>query len=81
MPETLKQMLEVQLQHLSTAERELLSCASVVGQHFTAWSVTQMLARSPSDVEQLCDALAERQQFLKSSGDTRVARRGADPCL
>ena len=38
-PETLRQMLEIQLQHLSDAERQLLKCASVAGQRFTAWSV------------------------------------------
>lgn len=67
-PETLRQMLELQLQHLSEAEQELLKCASVGGQHFTAWAVATMLKRDPSEVEQACAALAERQQFLKSSG-------------
>lgn len=67
-PETLRQMLELQLQHLSEAEQELLKCASVGGQHFTAWAVATMLKRDPSTVEQACAALAERQQFLKSSG-------------
>src|SRR5215510_4411384 len=42
-PETLRQMLEVQLLHLSTSERQLLKCASVAGQHFTAWSVAMMM--------------------------------------
>ena len=42
-PETLRQMLEIQLQHASDAEQQLLKCASVAGQHFTAWSVATML--------------------------------------
>jgi DNA-binding winged helix-turn-helix (wHTH) protein/tetratricopeptide (TPR) repeat protein len=67
-PDTLKQMLDVQLQHLGNSDNELLRCASVAGQHFTAWAVATMLAKNPSEVEQQCDALAERQQFLKSSG-------------
>lgn len=67
-PDTLRQMLELQLQHLSDAEQELLKCASVGGLHFTAWAVATMLKRNPSEVEQACAALAERQQFLKSSG-------------
>src|SRR5579864_3450397 len=67
-PETLRQMLELQLQHLSQAEQELLKCASVSGQHFSAWAVATMLRRDPSAVEQACAALADRQQFLKSSG-------------
>ena len=44
-PETLKQMLEVQLRHLSDGEQHLLKCASVAGQHFTAWSVATMLEK------------------------------------
>ena len=67
-PETLRQMLEVQLQHLSREERQLLKCASVAGQHFTAWSIATMLASDSSDVEEQCAALAERQQFLKAGG-------------
>jgi len=65
-PDTLKQMLEVQLQHLSLGEQNLLRCASVGGEHFTAWSVATMIGRNVSDIEQECDALAERQQFLRS---------------
>jgi DNA-binding winged helix-turn-helix (wHTH) protein/tetratricopeptide (TPR) repeat protein len=75
-PETLKQMLEVQLQHLDDAENELLRCASVAGQQFTAWSVAIMLQKDPSDVELQCDELAERQQFLKFSG-TREMNDGS----
>jgi len=67
-PDTLKQLLEVQLHRLSDAEQELLKCASVAGQHFTAWSVAAMLSTDPSHLEQMCEALAERQQFLRSSG-------------
>ena len=35
-PETLRQMLEMQLQHTTEAQQRLLTCASVVGQRFTA---------------------------------------------
>jgi DNA-binding winged helix-turn-helix (wHTH) protein/tetratricopeptide (TPR) repeat protein len=65
-PETLRQMLELQLQHLSQDEQQLLKCASVAGEHFSAWSIATMMHRDPSDVEQQCSALAERQQFLKA---------------
>jgi len=67
-PETLRQMLEVQLQHLSSSERQLLKCASVAGQYFTAWSVATMMAQESATVEDQCSELAERQQFLKSYG-------------
>jgi tetratricopeptide (TPR) repeat protein len=67
-PETLKQMLELQLQHASARERQLLRCASVVGHHFTAWSVATMLGCDSSQIEDELSELAERQQFLKSAG-------------
>ena len=68
-PETLKQMLEMQLRHASDAEQQLLKCASVAGQRFTIWSVATMLGEDPSTIEAMCEALADRQQFLKPSGD------------
>ena len=67
-PETLKQMLEMQLHHVTDSERRLLECASVAGQHFTAWSVAMMLSRDVLEVEAQCAELAERQQFLKVRG-------------
>jgi DNA-binding winged helix-turn-helix (wHTH) protein/tetratricopeptide (TPR) repeat protein len=75
-PETLKQMLDLQLQHASDAEQQLLKCASVAGVHFTAWAVATMMASDASDFDERCDALAERQQFLKASG-TRQLPDGA----
>ena len=67
-PETLRQMLEVQLQHSTDAEQQLLKCASVAGQQFTAWAVATMMGSELSDVEEACTASAERLQFLKASG-------------
>jgi DNA-binding winged helix-turn-helix (wHTH) protein/tetratricopeptide (TPR) repeat protein len=74
-PETLRQMLEMQLEHLTETERRMLECASVAGQHFTAWSVATMLVRDPSAVEEKCQALADGQQFLKLSGTRALAGR------
>ena len=67
-PDTLKHLLEVQLQHLREPEQHLLKCASVHGQRFTTWSIAVMLESDAAGLEQMCEALAERQQFLKPSG-------------
>ena len=67
-PETLRQMLELQLQHSTDAEQQLLKCASVEGQQFTAWAVATMLGRDLSEIEEACTVSAERLQFLKASG-------------
>jgi DNA-binding winged helix-turn-helix (wHTH) protein/tetratricopeptide (TPR) repeat protein len=72
-PETLKQMLEVQLQHSSEAEYQLLKCASVAGQQFTAWAVATMMERDPTEVEEQCSASAERLQFLNACGLVELA--------
>ncbi len=74
-PETLKQMLEIQIQYASEGDRQLLKCASVSGLNFTVWAVATMLESDPSTVEEHCHALAERQQFLKFSG-IRELRNG-----
>lgn len=67
-PDTLRQMLEVQLGDLSENQQRLLKCASVSGEHFSAWAVATMLGTPLSDAEEQCTQLAERQQFLKTSG-------------
>ena len=72
-PETLKQMLEMQLQHATDAEQQLLKCASVAGQRFTSWAVGTMLAQDPAAVEVTCEELVERQQFLKGAGSRELS--------
>jgi len=67
-PETLRQMLELQLQHSTEREQQLLKCASVAGEHFTTWALATMLESELADVEEACAASAERLQFLKASG-------------
>lgn len=71
-PETLKQMLEMQMQHLSEAEQQVLKCASVAGQRFSAWAIGAMQGSDVSIVESMCDALADRQQFLRASGSREL---------
>jgi DNA-binding winged helix-turn-helix (wHTH) protein/tetratricopeptide (TPR) repeat protein len=67
-PDTLKQMLELQMRHLTEIERQFLKCASVAGQRFTAWAIAAMLMSQSSEVEQQCAALTERHQFLTFFG-------------
>jgi predicted ATPase len=72
-PETLKQMLQLQLQHASDAEQQLLRCASVVGHQFTACSIEMMLEGDVGAYEELCEGLADRQQFIKFAGTRDLA--------
>jgi predicted ATPase/DNA-binding winged helix-turn-helix (wHTH) protein len=52
-PETLKQMLQLQLQHASKAEQQLLA---------------MMLGGEVGTCEELCEGLADRQQFIRFAG-------------
>ncbi|HSQ20180.1 MAG TPA: AAA family ATPase, partial [Blastocatellia bacterium] len=72
-PETLRQMLEVQLQQLTSEEQQLLKCASVAGKHFTAWSVATMIERHVAMVEEQVTVLADRQHCVKSLGTRELA--------
>ena len=67
-PETLQQMLEAQFDRLSAPEQRVLKSASVAGERFSVWTITNMLDISPDQIEDLCDQLSARQQVIKSAG-------------
>jgi tetratricopeptide (TPR) repeat protein len=67
-PETLQRMLEIQLERLGPEELRILQCASVAGERFSVWAATAMLDTSPASIEETCDRLANRQQFIRSDG-------------
>jgi DNA-binding winged helix-turn-helix (wHTH) protein/tetratricopeptide (TPR) repeat protein len=72
-PDTLRQMLEMQLGNVSTDQQQLLTCASVVGEQFSAWSVALMMDTSLIEAEKQCAALADREQFLRVNGTRELA--------
>ena len=67
-PETLQQMLEVQLDQLTEAEQRLLRAASVSGMKFPVWAVAAMTGIDDAAAERLCEELALRQQFIRDAG-------------
>jgi DNA-binding winged helix-turn-helix (wHTH) protein/tetratricopeptide (TPR) repeat protein len=67
-PDTLQQMLEIQLEQLSPEEQRILESGSVAGKRFSAWAAGAMLEASPTTIEEACDRLANRQQFIRSVG-------------
>ena len=64
-PETLQQMLEIQVERLDEAERRVLKSASVAGRRFSAWAVAAMLDTGVAEIEETCEGFAQRQQFLR----------------
>jgi predicted ATPase len=67
-PETLQQMLEAQFDQLSEQEQRVLKSGSVAGERFSLWAIGTTLDIQPDQIEEICDRIAERQQFIKSAG-------------
>jgi tetratricopeptide (TPR) repeat protein len=61
-------MLEIQLERLEPEDRGILQAACVVGEHFTVWAVAAMLGGDVASLEEVCEKLANRQQFIRSAG-------------
>jgi len=64
-PETLQQMLENQFEQLSAEEQRILETCSVAGERFSVWAAAAMLETLPTSIEETCDRLAQRQQFIR----------------
>ena len=67
-PEEVQSFIEAQTGRLSSRERTILEAASAVGTRFRADSVAAALGSEASEIETVCDALAERDHFLEDSG-------------
>jgi DNA-binding winged helix-turn-helix (wHTH) protein/tetratricopeptide (TPR) repeat protein len=67
-PQSLRQMIEQQLGRLIPGEQELLEAASVPGMIFSAASLAAALETQVEAVENRCEALARREQFVGAAG-------------
>jgi predicted ATPase len=72
-PETLQQMLEIQFEQLSAEELRILQSCSVAGERFSVWEAAVMLETSPTWIEETCDKLAQRGQFIRFAGIHKTA--------
>jgi predicted ATPase len=79
LPESLRQLIALQLDRLSQEERGVLEAASVAGMEFSAAWVAAALETDVLEVEGCCEALACRRLFLDSGkGPTGSERRLAE---
>src|SRR5215470_10233676 len=67
-PESIRQMIEKQLDRLSQDQRRTLEVASVAGVEFDAEAVAVGLEKGVVEIEEICEELAHRHQFLHAVG-------------
>jgi len=67
-PDTLRQLIERQLDRLDPDARRALDAASVVGSEFSSAAVAAALEEAVEPVDERCEALAERGLFLRARG-------------
>jgi DNA-binding winged helix-turn-helix (wHTH) protein/tetratricopeptide (TPR) repeat protein len=67
-PETLRQMLEVQFVQLDVLEQDILRSASVAGERFSVWAIAATLEVDTDQIEDTCEKLADRLQFIRPLG-------------
>ena len=67
-PDSIRHMIEKQIDHLDADDRRLLEAASAAGAEFSALAVAAGLAEEIAGVEARCEELARRNQFIHEAG-------------
>ena len=68
MPAGLQEMIVRQMERLSPLDQQVLEVASVAGAEFSVAAIVEGLETAVGEVEERCEALARREQFLRASG-------------
>jgi DNA-binding winged helix-turn-helix (wHTH) protein/tetratricopeptide (TPR) repeat protein len=64
-PDTVRQLIDIQIDRLKLNEQHILEAASLVGGQFAAGSVGHALDLTGDEVDSLCEGLAGEQRFLR----------------
>ena len=67
-PDSIKQLIEKQLDHLDAAQQRTLEAASLAGAEFSTLAVVAGLGEDRATVEERCDAMARQRQFIQECG-------------
>lgn len=70
-PETLRQMIELEIERLSTEEQRVLEIAGVTGVSFTAEATGADTAIGPEEFERVCENLSRRHHMFHRAGAHR----------
>ncbi|MFY9555657.1 MAG: AAA family ATPase [Blastocatellia bacterium] len=67
-PDSIKQMIEKQVNHLDLNQQRMLEAASVAGAEFSTLAVVAGLGEDRAAVEARCDELVRQHQFIQDRG-------------
>jgi predicted ATPase len=67
-PDSIKQMIEKQVDHLDLNQQRTLEAASVAGAEFSTPALEAGLGENRTTVEERCDQLARQRQFIRDCG-------------
>jgi DNA-binding winged helix-turn-helix (wHTH) protein/predicted ATPase len=67
-PESIRQLIEAQLDRLDERDQRILEAASVAALEFPVLAVAAALEEDAGEIESRCEALSRRHQFIKESG-------------
>jgi predicted ATPase len=70
-PAVVRELTLMNLETLESGDRRILEAASVVGREFSAAEVATVLGEDALSIEERCERLARRQQYLESAGSVR----------
>jgi predicted ATPase len=72
LPEELAQMVEVEIERLSSEQQRALEAGSLMPVAFPAWAVAAALEQDAAETEELLDGLARRLHFLERAGEDEL---------
>lgn len=67
-PDSIRQLIETQVDRLETRDQRILEAASVAGTEFSADAVSAALGDDLADVEARCEELGRRHEFIRECG-------------
>ncbi len=67
-PENIRQMIEKQIERVDREQQRLLEVAAVAGAEFPAATIAVALEQGMAQIEEQCEDLERRHQFLRATG-------------
>ena len=72
-PETLRQMIEAQIDHLTAEEQQALETASVIGMRFSADALAAALQRDTAFIEETLGEVSRRSQIVRAAAAQQLS--------